>query len=321
MNVHAKASTDFPTVRDLGGTIINLARYIEPDNKIWSAFNPSIGRHPKKGNYVVMIRSSNYAYTNRGVYQVLAGPYIKNRIFFADLDKTFSLKNLREINTSDLNIRLDRGLEDGKLFFRDDAWHFTCVMYEDDHTPLARIAVAKLDSKNTKIVSIEKSPGFDPSIREKNWMTTYKKNEYFDFVYGPNSIVKDGQLSAWMTDNLETAGLRGGSNLHDLGDGTYLAVVHRMLSRDEKVWMPERFTSVKFPQKTYIHYFARYDENGKITHLSPGFIFQHSGIEFAAGLTDRADDFLISYGFNDCSSHIAVLPIATVMKSLSPIRY
>jgi predicted GH43/DUF377 family glycosyl hydrolase len=44
------------------------------------------------------------------------------------------------------------------------------------------------------------------------------------------------------------------------------------------------------------------------------------GVEFAAGLCEQGDNFLISYGSKDVSSHIASMQKETVMKSLQPIR-
>jgi hypothetical protein len=44
-------------------------------------------------------------------------------------------------------------------------------------------------------------------------------------------------------------------------------------------------------------------------------------VEFAAGLVAKDKDFLISFGRWDMSSHIAVLPIETVLKSLQTVRY
>jgi predicted GH43/DUF377 family glycosyl hydrolase len=44
------------------------------------------------------------------------------------------------------------------------------------------------------------------------------------------------------------------------------------------------------------------------------------GVEFAAGLCEQGDDFLVSYGSKDVSCHIASMPKETVLKSLQPIR-
>jgi predicted GH43/DUF377 family glycosyl hydrolase len=48
---------------------------------------------------------------------------------------------------------------------------------------------------------------------------------------------------------------------------------------------------------------------------------KHSGIEFAAGLVEKGDDFIVSYGKDDLSSHIAIIPKDIVLNSLEEIPY
>jgi hypothetical protein len=313
------ATTKYPNIKDLGGKIYDVRRLVDPNDKLWSATNPSIGYHPKKG-YVLALRSSNYVITGTGKYEVTTGGTIKSSIWFSELDKNWKCTNLRQIDVSKCGMEIKRGLEDPKLFWRDNAWHFTCVVMEE-HTPRARMAIAKLDPKCTKVVSIEKFAGIDSARPEKNWMLPYEKNPNFDFIYGPNATIQDGMLSTWMTDHPDITALRGNTNLHDLGDGTYLAVTHRMFGKADTVWVPQTFGTVNMYLRNYVHYFTRYDNEGTIIGLSRGFQFVEPGVEFAAGLTTHEDNFLISFGRKDVSSHIASLPIELVYKSLQPVRY
>jgi hypothetical protein len=140
-------------------------------------------------------------------------------------------------------------------------------------------------------------------------MLSPEPNEYFDWIYGPTSTIKDKKMITHMNDNQEIASLRGSSNLYPLEDGTYLAVVHRLFTR----------TIVNNAHRFYVHYFAKYDKKGKIIALSRGFIFENRGTEYAAGLTTQGETFLISYGSSDVSSHIAILPQKLVFASLLPV--
>ena len=311
---------DYPTVKQLNGHIIDLRRMAVPGDKQWSATNPSIG-HSTRNNYAVMIRSSNYVIMPSGEYRVTTNGTIKSKIYFSELDKDFKIKDLREIDTSKLGVKIERGLEDPKLFWRDGSWYFTCVTMEKEHTPVARMAICKLDVKKNKVVSMEKLPGIDPIRPEKNWAVPYKVNPNFDFIYGPNAVIKDGVLTRWMTDNEEISGIRGNTNLLDLGDETYLAVVHRMFGKETAVWMPQNFGTVNGYVRDYVHYFARYDNQGKIIALTKGFRFYKPGVEFAAGLVEHKDNFYVSYGSGDVSSHIAVIPKNVVLQSLTAIDY
>jgi hypothetical protein len=311
---------EYPTITELGGEIKDLRRFVKTDTKLWSATNPSIGKAGRK-DYAIAIRSSNYVITPDGAYTVTTpADTIRSQFWFADLDKELKIKNLRQIDTSQLEIPIVRGLEDPKLIWDKDHWKFTAVMMEA-HTPIARMVVGHLDKKATKVVSIEKYPGIDIKRPEKNWMAPSEPNPNFDFIYGPNSTIKDGVLSTWMTDNPVVSTLRGNTNLLTLEDGTYLSVVHRMWGKTENLFSRQTFGTVTSHQRNYAHYFAQYDQKGHIIALSAGFHFFQPGVEFAAGIVTIDKNFVISYGSKDVSSHLAIMPKDRVLKSLVPVVY
>lgn len=311
--------TEYPNIRSLGGYIVDVRRLVDPNNKNWSAFNPSIAQHPRKG-YAMTIRSSNYIVTERGEYKVVDGGLIKSQVWFSELDKDLKLKDLRKIDLSEVEPALSRGLEDAKLFVRDGKWMFSAVVLEPN-IPRARVALATLDARATKVVNLELFPSIDAGRVEKNWMIPSDENPHFDFIYGPNQIVKGENMIAWMTDHPDISALRGGTNLLSTGDGNYLAVVHRMFGKQDSFFQPETFGMVHTDRREYVHYFVKYDEKGIIRAMSPGFIFHKPGIEFAAGIVARKQELLISFGREDVSSHIAVMPYDTVMKLLEPVVY
>jgi hypothetical protein len=307
-----KLETTYPTVKQIGGEIYNVRRLADPNVREWSATNLSIGYHESTG-YIGMFRSGNYIITEQGEYKVVVEGTIKSKIYISELDpKTYKLTNARFLDVKNLSKEgeVRRGLEDPKLFYREGAWHFTAVTMEKGHTQKARMSICKLNEDLTKIVSFEKFAGIDGVRPEKNWMLPYESNPNFDWIYGTNATIKDNKLLTILNDSDNIAGLRGSSNLHLLPDGTYLAVVHRMWS---KVIMSNNL-------RFYVHYFANYDQNGLIIKISKGFIFEQMGVEFAAGLAEQDDNFLVSYGSKDVSSHIAVIPKDIVLKSLHPIK-
>jgi hypothetical protein len=313
--------TDYPTIKELGGYIVDLRRLVRPDNKNWSATNPSIAKHPGKNQYAIAIRSSNYVITNKGVYQVTEGNRIRAEVWFSFLDKDLKIKDLHQVDLDGLDIDITRGLEDPKLFWRDGSWHFTCVILEGEHTPIARMGVARLDSKGRKVVDLKKLPGIEVIRPEKNWMVSYQENKHFDFVYGPNQVIKDGVLHSWMTDTPELSRLRGTTNLHLLEDGTYLSVMHKKLQKTFSYFDPATFGSYVANNHNYVHFFVKHDQEGFITEISKPFQFYRPGIEFAAGLVEKGDDFVVSFGREDVSSHLAFIPKGTVFKSLQTIEY
>lgn len=315
-----------PTIRQLGGEVYDVRRFIKDiqfeNDKYWSCTNMSIGYAPKKG-YVAAFRSSNYVIKPNGQYTVVDGQaHIKAQVWFSELDKDFKPKNLRRIDFSEVEgFKFERGCEDPKLFYRDGAWHFTCVAMESPDIQYARMAIARLDPKCTKVVSFEPLPGLDAQRPEKNWMLPYEKNPNWDYIYGPNQVIQEGVLMSWMTDIRKISQLRGSTNLHALGDGTYLAVCHRTFFKKESKFIPEQFGIYDVALRDYVHYFVRYDSDGYIKSMSEGFRFHSPGVEFAAGLVSQRKDLLISFGKNDVSSHVARISLDTVLKSLSPIEY
>ena len=286
-----KLQQTYPTINSLGGEIKNVRRLADPNVREWSATNLSIGYHKSTG-YIGMFRSGNYVITEQGEYKVVVGGIIKSKIYVSELDpETYKLTNPRLLDVKKISKEgeLVRGLEDPKVFYRDGAWHFTAVTMEK---------------------SFEKFSGIDGIRPEKNWMIPYDKSPYFDWIYGTNATLKDNVLTTQLSDSDDIAGLRGSSNLHLLKDGTYLAVVHRMWTR----------VIMNHNLRFYVHYFANYDQRGLLINISKGFIFENMGVEFAAGLCEQGDNFLISYGSKDVSSHIAIMPKDTVLKSLHPVR-
>ena len=308
----------FPYIRDLGGHVIDVRRLIDPNNKNWGATNLSIGNY--KNKYVGALRSSNYVIMDNGSYTVTEGNLITSKIYWGEFNKEWKLENLRQIDTS-IAGDLKRGLEDPKVFYRDGAWHITCVIMDNEEVPYARMAIARLDPKCTKLVSFEVLNGMDTQRPEKNWMLPYEPNPHFDFIYGPNSTVQNNMMTMLFTDVRKLSQLRGNTNLLLLEDGTYLGVMHRTFVRNEARWEPKRFSTQNASVRNYIHYFVRFNIEGSILEISKGFQFFKSGVEFAAGLVAHKDNFLISFGRDDLSSHIAVMPKDLVLKSLIPIEY
>lgn len=306
-----------PKIKGLGGTILDMRRLVDPKDQLWSATNPSIAKDGK-GNFAVTIRSSNYIILSNGQLHVTSGGNIKSHVWFSELDKSFKCTNLRKIDLSYAGIEIDRGLEDPKLIWKDKHWQFTAVMLED-HTPVARMVMCHLDKKATHVTHMTRFPGIDFRRPEKNWAFAPDDNPNFDFIYGPNATIKENVLTTYMNDNPKISALRGNTNLLRLDDSSYLGVSHRMWGKEFTAYEPNIFGMKKGYDKNYIHYFIKYDNNGMIVAMSEGFQFFASGIEFAAGLAENKDQFIISYGSKDVSSHLAFLPKNSVLKSLVPV--
>lgn len=302
----------------LGAEIVNLKRLAEPDTKEWSCFNPSIGYSPKKG-YAVAFRSSNYVILPHGELHVTNGGKIRNRIYFAEIDKNLKLKNFRRIEMPEDILPMPRGVEDPRLFWREGHWMFAGVMMEQ-HTPVARLCICKLDQKATRIIEVKTYDGVRFDKPEKNWLVPdVKPNENFDFVYGPTSVVQGNKVIFSMSDDENIAGLRGNSHLIEQKDGSYIALMHKLWITRSRGYSQTQFGMIDSVLKNYGHYFVRFDHFGSIVEMSEGFQFMAPGIEFVGGMVEMDKNFVISFGREDVSSHLAVISKEVAIKMLRPV--
>lgn len=308
------SSKVYPLITKFGGQVKNIRRFAREDSKRWSLFNPSIGQGAN--GYAMTFRSSNYVILpESGELHVVTGGPIKNQVWFAETNEKLELINLRVITCDNSDIAFERGVEDAKLFWRDNTWMFTGVVLERD-IPIARVGLFRLDAKQSRASLVKLYDGTNATKPEKNWMAPYEKNKHFDYIYGANAIVKGDQVITTMTNDKRLAKLRGNTNLHSLGDGTYLALGHYLYPRRTRTWDSRIFAMRDGLDKNYTHVFMRFDERGTLVQLSEEFQFVGPGIEFAAGLVEMGKNYVITFGQKDVSSHVATVPVKNVMQTL-----
>jgi hypothetical protein len=267
----------------------------------------------------VTIRSSNYVILEHGELSVTNGDKIRNQVWFAELDEELQLQNLRQIDFSNSGYSMERGVEDPKLLWRNGQWMFTAVAAERS-IPVARHCECYMNAKTTAVEKIVLYEGVNAMKPEKNWMTSGNKPKNFDYVYGPNSVVSNGLVISKLHDNKKIAGLRGNTHLLELKDGTYLAIMHHLaIRKGQQKFLRDRFIYVDDVQKIYMHYFVRIDEHGTIVEISDPFHFISRGIEFAAGIVEKDDNYVISFGKDDVSSHVGIIPCNKVKKLLKKV--
>jgi hypothetical protein len=307
-------SKAFPLVTKFGGAVANLKRFAYPDDKTWSFFNPSIGQSPQ--GYAMLARSSNYVIMpDSGELHVETGGPIKNKVFFTETNESMELLDLREISFKNSGLLVQRGVEDCKLFWRHDKWYFSGVVMER-HTPIARMGIFTLDPKKNSAEVMHVYKGQIAKKPEKNWMIPNEVNPNFDFIHGPTSIGKGTQIIFTASNNMNLSSIRGNTNLLDLGDKTYLALVHILYATNTRTYDHRMFGMRDGKSKNYTHLFARYNYEGALVELSQEFQFIGPGIEFAAGLVEMDGDLVITFGKDDVSSHYCRIPKSTALRML-----
>lgn len=306
------------TFESLGGSIWRIRRFAEPDEPKWSAFNPCVAYSPKHG-LVVMFRSSNYFIDPQyGTGVSTTAGRVQSNTWVASLDKNLHIveSSLRKVDFSDAGIKFKRGAEDARLFWRNNQWYFIAGLKEDG-IPYPRLGVFSLDEDYKATLVEVMNDGWLYWV-EKNWMPPYKENPNFDFIYGPTSIYKKelGPIEIRET-SAEVAGIRGGSCLWELKDGTYLALVHKAYMENIYRYNPRIFGNHFAKVRSYTHCFARYDQFGRLIQLSPEFVFESLGIEFGAGLVVSEGDVIVSYGYKDVASYLGKIELTKVLEILN----
>jgi hypothetical protein len=310
------------TFEELDGRIQYLRRLVDRNSKVWSAFNPSIAVDDK-GNYSVAIRSSNYVILEHGELRVTTNGPIRNQVWFADLDDELKIKEdtLRKLDFSaaaiDKDIKVVRGVEDPKLMWR-DGWVFMGVFLERD-VPVARNCVCYVDKQAMNVTNVELIPGIETRRPEKNWMTCAVQPTKFDYVYDGNGVVMGDRVIHRLRDNPLLNKLRGNGQLLKYSNGTYIGLMHSLEINRYTKFSPTTFGMLEYVHKTYSHYCVRFDEDGWITEISDPFCFISPGIEFANGLVERGDDYVISFGKDDVSSHLAIISKKRVSQLMKPV--
>lgn len=302
---------------DLGGEVKRVRRLIDYNNQSWSAFNPSIAYSPGEG-LAMLVRSSNYLHTTDGSVVVTEGNLIHNRMYFCKIFDDLAFGDFTLINFFGFNFPLSRGVEDGKLYWRDDGWEFTGVVREPDGVPYPRMATFRLSDGEATLLKLYDDPWMG-NTPEKNWMSPYEKNPSFDYIYSSSSIYKDGSVVKVRDVPDEYKNLRGTSNLWELSDGNYLALVHTTRLTKNTYYDPARFGIVSSNLRDYDHMFAVYDNSGKLIKISKNFKFLKPGIEYASGLVVKNKTVIISFGRSDMSSYFATIDLEAVLNILKDV--
>ena len=266
-----------------------------------------------------------------GTYTALweGKPQYRNRLFLAKFDpKKLSVGLMHEIDTSATEavapVPLKRGLEDARIFHNGESLRLSCTAFEPNHPPhAARIANVRLDVPSFDKPSSSEFLLFDSpkSVEtvEKNWMPVEKgmipedERPSWDYIYETGATYTIASRSMERVGGFELP-LRGGTQLVRTPEGTYLAVMHQMVSNEFM-----RFADIKkspLAKRRYAHRFVEFNQLGQVLRVSDKFNFVNKSVEFASGLTFYQDRLLVTFGAIDCYSFVSSLSYEAVMASL-----
>lgn len=250
-------------------------------------YNPGLTRDDK-GNTWVSIRSCT---RNIEPFKGFIHPMkYENYLHIGKLnEETLEITGIKEVLPKTKHEGLHWGIEDIRLFWREDGLHGIGVILPiTESGPKANEAEILIDYE-AGTYEILTDFGRPMGTPEKNWMPAEHKTQMFDFTYSPTQIVFDGNVLGEPNDLY----LHNGTPLIKYGDG-YLSIMHMVCSVQG--------------ERTYVSVAAMWSEEGRVTHLSQPFHFNvgwreelKETIEFASAIlwTKPEEEVLVGLGVKD----------------------
>jgi predicted GH43/DUF377 family glycosyl hydrolase len=286
---------------------------IEPASDGWSTFNPTIIAHDD--GFLAIVRSSNYRIVDgRYVIPPEDGDKIRTINVLCAIDADLAAVSQPSAITDPIYPKSDfpvQGFEDCRLNAVDGGLVVSATVRNwAGRDGTCRIATATLLPYMANVIDPAMLDEPHAGRHEKNWMPI---SGTAGFLY---SCCDEGRVSTvrrdgwrWLIEHHAESpaiarGWRGGSQLVDLGDGRWLALVHEVADDTGG--------------RIYEHRFVLFREDGwRIAGWSPAFAFRETrAIEFAAGLARRGDKLVATFGVRDAEAWMAEMSVAEVLSMI-----
>jgi hypothetical protein len=283
-----------------------------------SITNPSI--YNDNGKIIVNLRNINYTlyHSEKKKFEHPWGPLVyihpENDIrlrtwnYMCEIDENMQIKWHHKIDTSkfpDKELWEFVGLEDARIVRWDEKLYICGVRRDLDTIGTGRMEMSEIEITENGVKEINQyrmpSPGPNNSYCEKNWMPIIDKP--FHFVKWTNAteivrydiennITEQVVLTEWK--DLGCIDLRGGSQVIPIGENYFCLNHETYLYR----------SSAGRKDGQYRHRFVVWDKNWNIVKVSSQFSFLNAEVEFAVGMCEYKDDYLITFGFQDNAAYL-----------------
>lgn len=263
-------------------------------------YNPGLARDPE-GNTWISIRSCITKPDRPNTYN--HPNHYQNYLFVGLLDEaTLKIKQLKEIKPEKEYKGFQWGVEDIRLFWREDGLHGIGVSIPIIEGVYSIRQVEILINHKSGTYRLLKDHGRPLGHIEKNWSPTEHPNPNFDFAYSPTQYVKDGEVFGEPNDLF----IHNGTPLIEYEDG-YLSLGHAVVA--------------VLGQRTYAQIALKWDKQGKLAEHSQFFHFNvgwreklKETIEFASGLLwakgEEGKTLLVGLGVKDELTGLCKLPVS-----------
>jgi hypothetical protein len=285
--------------------------------------NPSI--YNDNGKILVNLRNINYTlyHSEKKKYEHQWGPlvyihpendlHLRTNNVMGEMDETMSLKWYHRVDTSSFDTYQPQwefvGLEDARIVRWDGRLYICGVRRDLDTIGTGRMELSEVIVYEDGVREINRyripAPGNDDEYCNKNWMPILDMPYHFvkwtngteivkyDINTGKTEIVCQTQ---WK--DLGCVDLRGGSQVLPFGE-------YRM-SLNHETFLYQSPAGRK--DGHYRHRFIVWDKNWEIVTVSKRFSFLEANVEFAVGMCEFGDDYLITFGFQDNAAYLLKVP-------------
>jgi len=283
-----------------------------------SLTNPSVLVVDEK--ILVNVRNVNYTlyHSELGRFEHAWGPlvyvhpendiHLRTTNYILELDEDLDVSWYSKIDTSKFDTYPPQwefvGLEDVRLVEWKNKLYGIGVRRDLDTVGTGRMELSEFEICGTQVKEISRyripGPPPDKEYCMKNCTPILNKPFYLLKWTNPTSLMEfnpSGADSIIYETSSHISGyndMRGGSQVINWKDG-YLTLVH-----ETELYYSEQGRK----DATYRHRFIVWNKDFQIQKMSPLFSFLNMKIEFACGLADYKDNFLITFGAQDNAAYI-----------------
>ena len=281
--------------------------------------NPSI--YNDNGKILVNLRNINYTlyHSEKKKFEHHWGPLVyihpendwrlRTWNVMCEMNENMHIKKYHHIDTSsfpDKQLWDFVGLEDARIVRWNGTLYICGVRRDLDEIGTGRMELSEIEITENGVKELKQyripTPGENNSYCEKNWMPILDMPFHFVKWTNGTEVVKydihTGKteqvvLSDWK--DLGCIDLRGGSQVIPFRNNSRFCLNHETyLLRSPQ----DRKDGV------YRHRFVVWDENWNIEKVSRQFSFLNGDIEFAVGMCEYGNDYLITFGFQDNAAYL-----------------
>jgi hypothetical protein len=281
--------------------------------------NPSI--YNDNGKLLLNLRNINYTlyHSEKKKFEHHWGPLVyihpENDIrlrtwnYMCEVDDNMRIKKYSKIDTSkfpDKELWEFVGLEDARIVRWDEKLYICGVRRDLDEVGTGRMELSEIEITESGVKEINQyripTPGNNDSYCEKNWMPILDMPFHFVKWTNGTEVVKYNidtgkteQVSVTQWKELGCIDLRGGSQVIRMNDQYRFALNHETyLFKSEQGRKDGK----------YRHRFIVWDDNWNIVKVSKQFSFLNADVEFAVGMCEYKNDYLITFGFQDNAAYL-----------------